>query len=795
MMKISKSFLNDFVPVSDLDFQDLADKMVFAGNEYETIGKISEASNIVVGYVKECVKHPESHKLSICQVDVGNEVRQILCGAPNVREGIYVAVALEGAVLPNGITIKKAKLAGMDSNGMICSLGELGIESKYLSEEDKAGIHVLGNDAKVGENAIHYLGYDDEVIDFELTANRGDMLSMIGMAYEVGAIYRRKVTMPEVDVEMMKENILDSYKLDVQTSLCPLYSGKLVRNVEIKESPRFIQTRLMACGIRPINNVVDISNYVMLEYGQPLHFFDADALGNCVVVRNANENEELVTLDGNKRALSTSDLVIANDKEAVALAGVMGGYSTEITENTKNIFIESAIFDSGTIRTTAKKILRSEASSRYEKGIDPSRTELALKRACYLLHKYANAEVVDGILKYDTTSKEDKKISVSLEKIQLVLGLDLAASDVTEVLEALGFGVSVNNDMFEVSVPTRRLDVNIPEDIIEEVGRIYGYEHIVGKLPVVSVRKGGYSKKGVLMKQIRNRFLGMGLQQVRTYSLTNDNDSVRFVSKENKKIVLLDPMSEDKKVMRQSIIPSLLQVLDYNNARNVNDVSIFEIGSVYYETDTYVEETKLSGLLYGNYMMNTWSHVNVPVDFYLLKGMMENLLDYLGLRGRYHFVCDQLLSDLHPGCSCAVQIDRDIVGYFGQVHPSISKKKVFVFELSLDQIMTKKVREIKYKEISKYPVSHKDLAFIVPKDMMAETVKQVIQKAGGRLLTDISVFDVYEGENVGDNEKSIAFALTFGDMTRTLTDEEVTNIFNHIIQSVESKLNVKLRNQ
>lgn len=297
------------------------------------------------------------------------------------------------------------------------------------------------------------------------------------------------------------------------------------------------------------------------------------------------------------------------------------------------------------------------------------------------------------------------------------------------------------------------------------------------------------------MKQIRNRFLGMGLQQVRTYSLTNDNDSVRFVSKENKKIVLLDPMSEDKKVMRQSIIPSLLQVLDYNNARNVNDVSIFEIGSVYYETDTYVEETKLSGLLYGNYMMNTWSHVNVPVDFYLLKGMMENLLDYLGLRGRYHFVCDQLLSDLHPGCSCAVQIDRDIVGYFGQVHPSISKKKVFVFELSLDQIMTKKVREIKYKEISKYPVSHKDLAFIVPKDMMAETVKQVIQKAGGRLLTDISVFDVYEGENVGDNEKSIAFSLTFGDMTRTLTDEEVTNIFNHIIESVESKLNVKLRNQ
>ena len=399
--------------------------MVFAGNEYESISKLCNAQGLVIGKVLECVNHPDSDHLHICQVDIGDSIKQIVCGAPNVRAGILVIVAKEGATLPGGITIKKTSLAGTESEGMICSLAELGLDSKYLTEEDKNGIHILENDAIVGEDPLKYLELDDEIIDFELTANRADLLSVMGMAYEVGAIYNRKIKFPDTTYEATKENINDQYQLDVKTSDCSIYLGKLVHNVTIKESPKFIKSRLMASGIRPINNVVDISNYVMLEYGQPLHFFDADKLGNHIIVRKANAQEEITTLDGIKRSLMDSDIVIANEKEAVALAGVMGGLDTEVENDTKNIFIESAIFNPINIRYTSKRILRSEASNRYEKGIDPNRTEEALNRACYLLNKYASGEVTDDILTYDKSEKESKKIEISLEKINAVLGYEL----------------------------------------------------------------------------------------------------------------------------------------------------------------------------------------------------------------------------------------------------------------------------------------------------------------------------------------------------------------------------------
>lgn len=504
-MRVSKSFLNDYIKVDDLDFNEVANKMVLAGNEYESVEKISEATGIVVGHVLECEMHPESKKLHICKVDLGNEVVQILCGAPNMRQGIKVPVATVGAKLPNGMEIKKAKLAGMDSNGMCCSLEELGIESKYMSEEDKTGIHVLPDDAPVGADAIHYMGYDDEVIDFELTANRGDLLSILGMAHEIGAIYNRPVTYPENQPKVLKENINDNMTIDVQTENCPIYLGKIVKDVVIKDSPEWMKERLMASGIRSINNVVDISNYVMLEYGQPLHFFDKDRLGDKVIVRMAEENEKLKTLDGQERTLKTSDIVIANEKEAVALAGVMGGLSTEVEMDTKNIFVEAAIFEPIHIRYTAKSILRSEASSRYEKGIDPNRTKEALNRACYLLEKYADGKVYDGILTHDTTSKEDKKIEVTLDKINAVLGMELKKEEVIDVFTRLGFKVKENHAVFHVSVPTRRLDINIKEDLIEEVGRIYGYEHVVGKLPVLETKEGSYSKKELLTKELHHR--------------------------------------------------------------------------------------------------------------------------------------------------------------------------------------------------------------------------------------------------------------------------------------------------
>ena len=795
-MRVSKSFLNDYIKVDDLDFNEVANKMVLAGNEYESVEKISEATGIVVGHVLECEMHPESKKLHICKVDLGNEVVQILCGAPNMRQGIKVPVATVGAKLPNGMEIKKAKLAGMDSNGMCCSLEELGIESKYMSEEDKTGIHVLPDDAPVGEDAIHYMGYDDEVIDFELTANRGDLLSILGMAHEIGAIYNRPVTYPENQPKVLKENINDNMTIDVQTENCPIYLGKIVKDVVIKDSPEWMKERLMASGIRSINNVVDISNYVMLEYGQPLHFFDKDRLGDKVIVRMAEENEKLKTLDGQERTLKTSDIVIANEKEAVALAGVMGGLSTEVEMDTKNIFVEAAIFEPIHIRYTAKSILRSEASSRYEKGIDPNRTKEALNRACYLLEKYADGKVYDGILTHDKTSKEDKKIEVTLDKINAVLGMELKKEEVIDVFTRLGFKVKENHAVFHVSVPTRRLDINIKEDLIEEVGRIYGYEHVVGKRPVLETKEGSYSKKELLTKELHHRLQGLGLTEVITYSLVRKEDVNKYTNYQNEDITLLDPLTEDRKYLRKSSIPSLLNVWEYNISRNQKNVAIYESGNIYYkENEEYIEKPMISGLLYGIGTNNLWQQEKIVVDFYYVKGIIENIMKYLGLNNRYSFDTNNLPKEFHPGRSCALLIDREVVGYFGQVHPTDCKKEVYVFELDLLKIMSHKVRMVKYKEVSKYPAIHKDVAFIVEKKITSKEIMDVLKHVGGRMVTNIDVFDVYTGENVGANEKSIAYSITFEDATKTLTDEEVMKVFNKMIDEVESKLNARVRDK
>ena len=793
-MRLSKKFLSDYIDISDILYSDLAEKMVFAGNEYENISKLCEAEGLVIGRVIECVDHPDSDHLHICQVDIGSEIKQIVCGAPNVRKDILVIVAKIGATLPGGITIKATKLAGTESEGMICSLAELGLESKYLTDEDREGIHILENDAIVGEDPLKYLELDDEIIDFELTADRADLLSVLGMAYEVGAIYNKKITLPEIEVETNSKNINDTYNLDVQTQNCSIYLGKLVENVVIKESPKFIKARLMSSGIRPINNVVDISNYVMLEYGQPLHFFDADKLGTNVIVRDALEGEKITTLDGIERTLKASDVVIANNNEPVALAGVMGGLSTEVENDTKNIFVEAAIFNPINIRYTSKSILRSEASSRYEKGIDPNRTEKALKRACYLLNKYASGEVTDGILTYDESSKESKKIEISLDKINDVLGYELKVDEVKDILAKLEFAYKEENNNFIVLVPTRRLDVNIKEDLIEEIGRIYGYDHIKGTLPLLRTKTGRRSPRSNMIREIRNRLISLGLNQVVTYSLTSEDINQTFIDYEAESVTLLDPMSEDKKEMRKSIIPSLISVFDYNNSRNIKNVNIFETGSVYYKKEEYVEESKVAGLISGDYLTNLWQNNMIKADFYLLKGIVENLLVYLGYNNRYSFG-NETLKELHPGISCSIKIDNQIIGYMGKVHPSVSKKDLFVFELSVDKMMAKKVREIKYKEISKYPSVNKDVAFIVDKETKSDEIMSILKRVGGRMLESVDVFDVYVGENVGENKKSLAYSLVFKNNDRTLTDEEVTNVFGRMIEEVETKLNAELRNK
>ena len=789
-MLLSRKFVSDYVDIdNDIDIKTLADNLTNVGNEYDSAEKLISATNLVIGEIIECVDHPDSDHLHVCKVNVGSEILQIVCGAPNARCGIKVIVAKDGAKLPGG-TIKKGKIRGVESNGMMCSFEELGLDHKFLTEEDINGIKELNQDAPIGEDPIKYLGLDDEVIDFDLTANRGDLLSILGMAYEIGAIYDKKVKDIDLSYQENDDNINDNFSIDIKTDNCSLFLAKKALNVEIKESPNFIKNRLIASGIRPINNVVDISNYVMLEVGQPLHFYDADRLGNTLVVRMAEEGEKLTTLDNQERILSNDDIVIADKEKAIGLAGVMGGLSTEVEDNTKNIVIESAIFNSTLVRKTSNKILRSEASNRFEKGLDPNRTYMAIERACHLLEKYANATIVGEICSYDKTEKIEKEISITVKNINDVLGCNLNSSEVCNIFRRLGFKTEVENDSIVVTVPTRRLDISIKEDLIEEVGRIYGVNNIKGKLPIVPMKKGSYDKT---TREIRNKMISLGFNEVLSYSLVNEKEALEYTNDTFEPVKLMDPLTEERSTLRYSMIPSLMKIWEYNRKRNIKDISIFEIGKGFYKKDTYGEDSKLCALMYGNYYFGI-NHTK-KVDFYIIKGIVEEMLDYLGYQNRYSFITKDLPKELHPGVSASISVNNDIVGVIGKVHPSVTKEDVYVLEINLDKLLAKRVGKMKYKEISKFPGITKDLAFIVSKDVTAGDIISTIKKAGGKLLKDITVFDVYTGEKVGNNEKSIAFSLTFLDINKTLNDEEVMTIFNNIIEKVENSHYAKLRDK
>lgn len=789
-MLLSKKFVSDYIDLpEELSIKQIADDMTSVGNEYDSAGPLINCTNLIVGKVLECVNHKDSDHLHVCKVDIGSEVLNIVCGAPNVREGIKVIVALPGAILPGG-EIKKGVIRGVESNGMLCSIKELGLDNKFLEPKDIEGIHELPLDTKVGTDPIKALELDDEVIDFELTSNRGDLLSILGMAYELGAIYKKDVKDIDLTYKENKENIKDEFKIEIKTTDCPLFLAKKVKNVVIKESPKFIKNRLIASGIRPINNVVDISNYVMLETGQPLHYYDANRLGDTLIVRNANCNEKLVTLDGNERNLNENDIVIANKNEAVGLAGVMGGLSTEIESDTKDIIIESAIFDSIKIRKTSKKILRSEASNRFEKGLDPKRTYMAMERSCALLEKYADAEIVGGMLIHDTIDKDEKVIEVRYEKVNKVLGIEIPKDEIVSILKALGFKTLEKEDIVIVTVPTRRLDIKIEEDLIEEIGRIYGIDKIQGKLPELPLKLGKYNK---VKREIKNKLASLGLNETLTYSLIPQSEVHKFTTDTFEEIMLADPMSEDRNTLRYSLLYSLKEVFEYNNARNNSDISIFEIGKSFYkENNEYKEKLNLAVLLSGNYYLDI---KKTKVDFYILKGIVEELLDYLGFNGRYSFITGNVPSELHPGVSALINIQGNNIGIIGKLHPNVTKKDIFVFEIDLDKLLSLHPSKMTYKDISKYPSIIKDVAFVVNKNVLNGDITTLIKKAGGRMLNQIEVFDVYTGENVKENEKSIAYTLTFKDDTKTLSDEEVMQVFNKIINDVTSKLNCTVRDK
>lgn len=792
---ISLNWVKDYIDLNGLDLKELAVKVTKAGINVEKV-ITNHIDHLVVGEVLECVSHPDSDHLHVCQVNIGSETTQIVCGAKNVRAGIKVIVALPGAVLPGNFEIKKSTIRGVESNGMICALFELGLEEKTEENYNK-GIHELDADAPVGEDPLAYLGLDDTLYELDVHKHRNnDCYYHIGFAYEIASILNKKVTLPEDSFTEIEDSINNHFNLKVETKKCPYYLAKMVTDIEIKESPDFIKKRLIAAGMRPINNVVDISNYVMLEYGQPMHFFDKDKLGNTIVVRDAKEDEKIVTLDEKERILKSSDIVITDGEKPVCIAGVMGGLNTDVDSTTKTILIESAIFDATSIRYTAGHLnLRSEASIRYGKGLNYEYTGLAMLRACHLLQKYANAKVLSGMMIYDNVDKTPKIVEFKAEDVNKLLGINISTKDMEVELDRLGFKYTYNEntDMFKAIIPNRRLDIdpNV-NDIAEEIGRLYGYHNLVSTLPRIPLRKGEYVGDVKYRKLVSKRLRTLGLNECKTYTLTSPEMAKLFKYDNKENVILPNPMSMDKSVVRTSILPSLLNTYEYNKARKVNDILLYEISKVY--DINYNEETKIALLMKGNYICNNWQNNVVKVDFYLIKGMVENILDYLGFKNRYTFTVDNT-SDMHPGMSATILLDREPIGIVGRVHPSLSKDDIFVAELSLTKIMGKQIKAIKYKESSKYPAIKKDLAFVVNKSVPSGELVNQIKKSGGRLLTNIDVFDIYTGENVKEDEKSIAYTLTFSDATRTLLEDEVNTVFRKIIDEVENKCNARLRDK
>ena len=788
---ISLNWVKDYIDINDQDLNDLAVKITKAGINVEAVIS-NKIDNLVIGEVVDCIDHPDSDHLHICQVNIGNEIKQIVCGASNVRKGIKVIVALPGAILPGNFEIKKSKIRNAESNGMICALFELGLEEKNEETYNK-GIYELDADAPVGEDPLKYLGLEDTLYELDVHKHRNnDCYYHIGFAYEIAAILNRKVTLPVDNYNEINDDINNHFKLEVKTAKCPYYLAKMVTDVKIKESPDFIKKRLVAAGMRPINNVVDISNYVMLEYGQPLHFFDKDKLGDYILVRDAKEDEEIITLDGKKRQLKTTDIVITDGNKPVCIAGVMGGENTEDDINTKSILIESAIFDAVNIKNTANRLnLKSEASIRYGKGLNYEYTLKAINRACHLLEKYADAKVLKGMVTHDKVDKKPNIVEFTANEVNKILGITISHEDMEVELKRLDFDYQVKKDKFIVTIPKRRLDIdpNV-NDIAEEIGRLYGYHNLVSTLPKTSIRKGEYVGNVKYRKIISKRLRSLGLNEVKTYTLVSKDMAELFKYDNKENLVLPNPMSSDKEYIRTTLIPSLLKVLNYNKTHKVNDIMIYEIAKTY--DINYQETSKICVLMKGNYINNNWQNIKIPVDFYLIKGILENILDYLGLKNRYSLIAEEI-PNMHPGMSAKVLLDKKEIGIIGRIHPVLSKDDIYLFEISMDALMTG-VKPLKYKEVSKYPSINKDLAFIVKKDVSSNEISEVIKKSGGRLLTNIEVFDVYTGEKVENDEKSVAYALTFNDPAKTLTEEEVNTLFEKIIKDVESKLNAKLRN-
>ena len=794
-MKVKLEWLNELVDLKGISLTEIINKVSLYAIEIEGVNKIIDATNIVVGHVLTKVKHPNADTLSLLTVDVGDEVLQIVCGAPNVAEDQYVIVARVGAVLPGNFKISKSKIRGIESQGMVCSLSELGLEKKYISEKYADGIYYFDESKTLGTPGDEALNLSGEVIELGITPNRGDLLSMIGVAYEFSAVFKRPLKPLAYELVRGKSNPNDKINLTIETDACLTYYAQLIKDVKLGTSPAWLISRLIAFGVRPINNSVDITNYILALFGQPLHAFDYNSLGKNILVRKAHDGEQITILDGTTKTLEPTDIVITDGSKPVALAGVMGDLDTEITNKTKDIVIEAAVFDPMTIRKTSSRLgLRSESSYRYERGVDINRTKFALDYACYLYQEIAGATIPSDTSFAGIKEVADKSISINSEEIEKLLGVKISRDEIKEILLSLNFNV---DDNLNIKVPNRRSDISIKEDIIEEVGRLYGYD----KLPTTYPKDSMVGELNVSQKnsrEIKTTLSKIGLNEVVTYTLVSDEmlDEFSLNKIENANPVsLLMPISNERKTLRMGLIASLLEVMKYNSSRKNNDLSIFELSKVYHQTSgEFHERTLLGGALTGTFSTTTWKQDNENVDFYLVKGILENLFQTLNIEVEY-IPLQNISKELHPNRTALINYKGKQIGFIGQLHPQYAHEKdltgVYVFELDITKILVQEEVDTQFKEIPKLPFIERDIAIVLKKDILAIDVIKAIKKTEKHLL-DISIFDIYTGKNVNEDEKSLAIKLKFNN-DGSLTDELINNKINKILKDLSYKLNASLR--
>ena len=801
-MLVSYKWLKELVDI-DVVSAELAEKMSTTGIEVEGVtSPAAGLSKIVVGEVVSCEDVPDTH-LHVCQVNVGEEEnRQIVCGAPNVRAGIKVMVALPGARIADNYKIKKGKIRGLESLGMICSLGELGISDSVVPKEFADGIQILPEEAVPGEEVFSYLDLDDEIIELSITPNRADALSMRGVAHEVAAIYDKSVHFKDFPLVENEKQAADSLSVALETEKAPYYAARILENVTIAPSPQWLQNLLMNEGIRPINNVVDVTNYILLYFGQPMHAFDLDTFeGDQIVVREARAGEKLVTLDGEERELEVSDLVITVADKPVALAGVMGGAATEISGKSTRVVLEAAVFDGKSIRKTSGRLnLRSESSSRFEKGINVATVNEALDAAASMISDLAGATVQAGIVSAGSIDTSDVEVVSSLSDVNRVLGTDLLYTDIVDVFRRLGFGLSGNAEQFTVSVPRRRWDISIEADLYEEIARIYGYDKLPASLPKDDGTAGELTETQQLRRQVRTLAEGVGLTEIITYALTTPEKAIEFTLNPSNLTELMWPMTVERSVLRQNMVSGILDSLAYNVARKNKNLALYEIGKVFEQTGNPKEElpneiNSFAFALTGLVNEKDFQTKPVAVDFFYAKGVVEALFAKLGLTAEY--VASNQIKSLHPGRTALISINGRPVGFVGQVHPAAAKAydipETYVAELNLSAIEEQLQPAQPFTEITKFPAVSRDMAILLKAEITHQEVLDAIQAAGIKRLTDIKLFDIFSGDKLGVGLKSMAYSLTFQNPEASLTDEEVAKYMEKIEKSLTEKLGAEVR--